>query len=263
LAVGRVNTRRAHVIALANLEDVVLSVVGGVVLASETVIDVLTESLLVLTSGVTDLHAEGTATHEIGPVNDLLVGGIVATVAREGVRVHQTTEWVTAQVGTVGIKLSSVIVSSHVNLGLINESNDLNVIGCLNELDTSQSTARDQASSVPRLSAPGNFLLLGITDGGVRLGGSPQTEVVNVVDERSLAHRLLVLGGAVADIVAYLRATDGGGIIINLVWDARRVSIVLVNERGGVSGIGLSEDDGGSGDGQKCRKSGTRHVSSI
>jgi hypothetical protein len=40
---------------------------------------------------------------------------------------------------------------------------------------------------------------------------------IDVIDKRRLAHGLLVLSGGVANVVAYLRATDGGGVVVDLV----------------------------------------------
>lgn len=63
-AAGGVDTDGGHVITIADLEDTLLCVVGCVVCAPETVIDVLAESLLILAGGVTDFHAEAVTTHE-------------------------------------------------------------------------------------------------------------------------------------------------------------------------------------------------------
>lgn len=64
LAIGGVDTREVLVLALARLEDACLSVVGGVVRASDTVEDVLTVVGCVRLGGIADLDAERIATHE-------------------------------------------------------------------------------------------------------------------------------------------------------------------------------------------------------
>ena len=54
----------------------------------------------------------------------------------------------THEVSTVGVKLSSTIVSLDVDLGLIDETDDLDVVGGLGELDTGEGTRGDKTSTV-------------------------------------------------------------------------------------------------------------------
>jgi hypothetical protein len=63
-AAGGVDTDGRHVITLTDLKDTLLCVVGCVVCAPETVIDVLAEGLLVLAGRVADFHAKAISTHE-------------------------------------------------------------------------------------------------------------------------------------------------------------------------------------------------------
>jgi len=77
----------------------------------------------------------------------------------------------------MGIQFASVVISRHVDEGLVNETGNLNVVGRLDELHALKGSCRDETSTVARLSAPGNFLAFGITNGRVRLGGSPETEI--------------------------------------------------------------------------------------
>lgn len=63
-AVGSVDTDGGHVVTIADLENTLLCVVGCVVCAPKTVIDVLAEGLLVLAGGIADFHTETVATHE-------------------------------------------------------------------------------------------------------------------------------------------------------------------------------------------------------
>lgn len=241
--VGDIDTGGSLEICVTNFEKATWSVAGHVVRAAHTVVNVLAVGALVTCGGgrVTNRDAEGVATHEVGPVNDLLVTVIVATVAGEGVGVHQTTKGVPTQVSAVRVELSSVVISSHVDLDLVEVTSDLDVSAGLQELDTLESTLGDETSAVAGLGAPGNLLLLRVTNGGVGQRRSPKTEIVDVVDHGSLAHGILVFGGGVADVVADLRTTDGCGVVVNLVGDSRRVSIGLVDKWGRVSGIGLSE----------------------
>ena len=86
---------------------------------------------------------------------------------------HRTTH----EVSTVGVKLSSTIVSLDVDLSLIDETDDLDVVGGLGELDTGEGTTRDEASAVALLGAPSDDLTLSVGDGRVGGGRSPETEV--------------------------------------------------------------------------------------
>ena len=61
---GHVHTRGRHVVALAHLECTVLGIVGCVVCAPETVVDVLAVCGTILSSWVADLDAEAVSTHE-------------------------------------------------------------------------------------------------------------------------------------------------------------------------------------------------------
>ena len=58
------------------------------------------------------------------------------------------------------------------------------------------------------LGAPGDLLALGVTDNGVGLRGSPDTPVVEVVDEGGLAEGLGALSGRVAQVVTELGTTE-------------------------------------------------------
>jgi len=79
----------------------------------------------------------------------------------------------THEISTVRVKLSSVVVRGHVNLGLVDEAVDLDVRRGHKHLNTLKSTIGNEASAVTGLCAPGNFLLLGITDSRVGDGGCP------------------------------------------------------------------------------------------
>jgi hypothetical protein len=81
------------------------------------------------------------------------------------------------QVSTVRIKLSSIIVGGYVNLGLVDEANDLYVVRSLDVLDTLKSGGRDEACAMAGFGAPSDFLTFGVTDGRVRHWRSPQAEV--------------------------------------------------------------------------------------
>jgi hypothetical protein len=160
------------------------------------------------------------------------------------------------------VKLSAVILSVHVKLGLIHETSDLDVSTGYEVLDTRESTSWNEASAMARRGAPSDLLLFSVTDGGVGYRRSPKAEIVNVVDHGSLTLGLLVLGGGVADVVTSLRATDGPGDVVNLVGDSRRVGVNLVDKWCWVGRVNLSESRLGSQCyDEKSGKSGARHVS--
>jgi len=131
------------------------------------------------------------------------------------------------------VKLSSVVISSYVDLGLVDKACNLDIVRCPDKLDTLESTGGNETGAVARLAAPGNFLAFSVTDGRVRLGGSPEAEISTTVSEvargyregctiyvvykGSLAHRILVLGCGIADVVPDLGATDGGGVVVDLI----------------------------------------------
>lgn len=64
LAVGSVDARGILVLTLASFEHVVLSLVGTVVLDTNTIIDVLAKRRGVGTGRIADLEAEGVGSHE-------------------------------------------------------------------------------------------------------------------------------------------------------------------------------------------------------
>lgn len=75
------------------------------------------------------------------------------------------------------VEFSSVVVSIHVNLSLVDETSDLNVLGRNEVLNTLEGTVGNEASAVARLCAPCNFLLFSIADGRVGAGRCPQAKV--------------------------------------------------------------------------------------
>lgn len=108
----------------------------------------------------------------------------------------------------MGVKLSSTVSVLDVDLGLVDETNDLNVIGSFHVLETGQGASRDDTGTTALLGAPSNFLTLGVTDGRVGLGGCPDTPVIGVVDEGGLAERVWALSGGIAEVVPLLGTTD-------------------------------------------------------
>jgi len=170
-----VNAGEVLVVSSASLEDTSLSIVGGVVGASDTIVDMLTVVGGVGTGGVANLEAENATTHKVVPFDDLLV----TVVALPSSGVDETTEGVSTEVGAVGVELSSGVISSKVDSGLVNETDDLDVVWGLHVLDTLKGTCGDETSAVAGLGAPRDFLLFCLADGGGTRRGSPKAEVID------------------------------------------------------------------------------------
>lgn len=196
-----VDTWEVLVVTEARQEDIVNVGSGGVVSATDTIENVLAVVGGVSTSRVASLEAELTSTHEVVPFNGLL------ELTGEGVREEEGTEGVTTLIGTVGVEFTSRVVSSEINVLLGDVASDLDVVGGLDELDTSQGTSGDDTGTIVWLGAPGNGFTLSVTNSAVGSWGTPEAEVVNRVDDGGLAHRGGTNGGAVAQIVTLLGST--------------------------------------------------------
>jgi hypothetical protein len=75
------------------------------------------------------------------------------------------------------VQLPSKVIGGEVGLGLIDETDDLDVVWGPHELDTLESPAGDKASAVARLGAPRDGLMFGLTDGGRAIRWRPNTEI--------------------------------------------------------------------------------------
>lgn len=94
-----------------------------------------------------------------------------------GIGEDQSTNGITLLVGTVRVKLPSLIGGLEVDLGLIDEASNLNVVRGLKELNALQGTTGDHTSAMALFSTPGDFGSLGVGDQGIGGGGGPQAEV--------------------------------------------------------------------------------------
>ena len=63
------------------------------------------------------------------------------------------------------VELSSIVINSHVDQGLVDETCNLDIVWCLDELDTRESTSGNETGAVTGLGAPGNFLAFSVADG--------------------------------------------------------------------------------------------------
>lgn len=75
------------------------------------------------------------------------------------------------------VELSSVVVGLDVDLGLVDETSDLDIIWGLDVLHALEGAVGDDASSATSLGTPGDLLTFRIGDRRVGFGGGPETEV--------------------------------------------------------------------------------------
>jgi hypothetical protein len=174
---------------------------GSIVLATDTIEDVLAVVGGVSTCGVASLEAEGSSTHEVVPFDGL------DEVTSEGLGEEEGTEGVTTLISTVRVEFTSRVIRGNVDELLLDETGDLDVVGGLHELETSDGTLGDDTGTITRLCAPSDTLTLDVTDEGVWLRGTPEAEVINAVDDGGLAERGRAFGSAVAQVVASLSTT--------------------------------------------------------
>lgn len=198
-----VDTGEVLALAKAALEDTISIGSRSVVLATDTIKDVLAVVGSIGASGIASLETEGVSTHEVVPFDGL----DEATTVGPGIGEKETTKWVTTLISTVGVEFSSRVISLNVDQVLLDETSDLDIVGGPDELDTSEGTVGDATSTISGLGAPGNALTLNVTDEGIGFWWAPEAEVIDAVDDGGLAEGFLTLSGAVADIVTPLATT--------------------------------------------------------
>jgi len=164
---------------------------------------------------VANLETERVTAHEVVPLDNLRIAVVVAIRPSGGV--DETAEGVTTEIGTMGIELSSEVIRLEVDESLVDKTDDLDVVRGPHELNTLKGTSGDETRAMTGLSAPGDFLMFRLTDGGWTGRGCPETEIVDRVKDASLAEGLLVFGRRVAPVVTGLRATNTK-VWVSLVW---------------------------------------------
>ena len=97
------------------------------------------------------------------PLNDL------DHVAIERLGEEETTERVTALIGTVGVHLTSRVIGGDVDQVLLDDTGNLDVGGSLDELNTCQGALGDNTGTIVGLGAPGDGLING-REGGKLVG---------------------------------------------------------------------------------------------
>lgn len=188
--VGGVDSGEITVFSLATFENAWLGVIGSVVFASDTVINVLTPLGSVRTCWVTSLEAETTSAHEICPLVDLNKGRVIRA---KGSRIHNASHWVAAQISTMGVHLTAKVAGSHIDKGLVKETISHDVVWGPYDLEAGKSTLRDDASTTASFCAPSNHLTLQICNSRVGCGGSPQAKIIDTVEKGGLTERIRAL----------------------------------------------------------------------
>lgn len=105
------------------------------------------------------------------PLNDL------SPASAKCLRVNKTTHGVTTQVGTVGVHLTSPVITGNIEELLTDEANDLDVVGGFHELDTLECTCGDDACATTGFGTPRHHLAFGVSDERAGVRRTPETEV--------------------------------------------------------------------------------------
>lgn len=77
----------------------------------------------------------------------------------------------------MGVQLSSRVIGFEVGLGLVNETDDLNIVWGLHELDTLESTTGDKTGAMTGFGTPRDGLALDLANGGGSSRRTPNTEI--------------------------------------------------------------------------------------
>jgi hypothetical protein len=174
------------------------------------------------------------------PLDDLNIIIGVSAACGKGIGEKQSAHWVATLIGTMRVHLASRIISLDVDQILVDVTGNLDVVRSFDVLEASDGALGDNASAMAGLCAPGYGFTLGCTDFRVWFGRAPEAEVVDRVDDRSLAARFGPLGGRVANIVAVL-GTTLSVTRIGLIWKGCPFE-TLASEGS------LCVDDGGTGE---------------
>ena len=109
------------------------------------------------------------------PLDYLFVIGCVA--AAPGSRVDETTEGIPSEIGTMRIHLPSCVIGLEVCLGLVDKTNDLDVVRGPHELDALESASGDKTGATTRLGTPRDRFMLSLTNGGRASRRRPNAKV--------------------------------------------------------------------------------------
>lgn len=81
------------------------------------------------------------------------------------------------EICAMGVQLATSVIGLQVQLGLIDETYDLDIVGSPHPLDTLESTPRNETSAVAWRGTPRDHLGFCVCHELVRGGRSPKTEV--------------------------------------------------------------------------------------
>jgi hypothetical protein len=193
-----VYTHGLSVIAFARLVLSFVIIGRHVPIATHNIIDVLAVPGSIGTSAGT--NTEFFVAHEGGPL-------MILKIVAKGATIEKCTDWVAIVIGTMRIVLSSTISSRNINLCEIALAGDLNVVRCLDEMDTLKCTIWNEASATATLSAISNATLFTVSNSCL-LRRSPKAEVLDGVDPCSLAFGRLAVARSAA-VCAVLAGLTG------------------------------------------------------
>jgi hypothetical protein len=135
------------------------------------------------------------------------------------------------------VQLSSEVIGLEVDEGLVDETDDLEVIGSPHKLNSLEGASGNKTSAMTGLGAPGDFFSFCVTDSGGTGGRSPKTEIVDRVDDGGLTERLLVFRRRVTPVVTELGSTDTV-VRVSLVWKVIVVKMLRSQGNNGRGGRG-------------------------
>jgi len=206
-----IDARDIHKIRVADFKGAILSSVRHVVRQTDTVECVL--AITLVSSRVADLYTGHVTTDKIVPMVNLL---ICDTIWTESSRINQTTHRISVQILSTAIKFTTKVLCVDVDVHLIGVSNHLNVLRSIEDLKTREGTGSEYPGTMTAVAAPGDFNALRVSDRRIWRPGSENTEIKDIINDRSLTLGLLVLSGRIANIVPRLSPANigtGNGLV--------------------------------------------------
>jgi hypothetical protein len=87
------------------------------------------------------------------------------------------TTGTTYKILAMGVKLTTLVSSCNIDLCLIQESDDLNIVGCIKQLNACNGAPGNTATTMTLLRAPSDLIALSVTNGRIGLRGSERAKV--------------------------------------------------------------------------------------
>lgn len=197
--IGRSGAGCDLVVRVADLEYAWLVGRGCVVAASFGVEPVLAQTRARVVGVVAGFEAEDAGTDKVVPIDDLIVGVVVAGLE---VGVNEGTESVATQIVSKRIHLTTRVTNLDVDVLAFVQANDFKVTRSVKDLDAGESARRDDPGAMALFRAPGDRGGFSVGYGRIRCRGSPEAEVINTVDKGGLALRIGTFCGRITDIIA-------------------------------------------------------------